>query len=132
MKELIKSVKRKSLLLILSVYWGIIFIGTSLPGKSLKYIPQYSDKLKHFAAYLILTILLYWFYLIKNKKNDLTGKQIRFIIILTGGYGILDELHQLLIPGRSCDVVDWLADLAGIFFGLVIAKFWFAKKVINA
>jgi len=132
LKKLIKSVKQKNLFFIISVYWGIIFLGTSLPGTSLDYIPQYSDKLKHFVAYLILTILLYWFYLIKNKKKDLTRKQIWFIIILTGGYGIVDELHQLLIPGRSCDIADWLSDLAGIFLGLVIARFWFAKKVINA
>jgi len=132
LKKLIKSVKQKNLFFIISVYWGIIFLGTSLPGTSLDYIPKYSDKLKHFVAYLILTILLYWFYLIKNKKKDLTRKQIWFIIILTGGYGIVDELHQLLIPGRSCDIADWLSDLAGIFLGLVIARFWFAKKVINA
>lgn len=132
MKELIKSIKQKSLFLIISIYWGIIFIGTSLPGSSLKHIPQYSDKLKHFTAYFILTFLLYWFYFIKNKKKDLSGKQIAFIIILTSGYGILDELHQLLIPGRSCDITDWFANLAGILLAIIITRFWFVKKVINA
>lgn len=131
MKERIKSIKRKSLLIIISVYWGIIFLGTSIPGTTLKYIPRYSDKLKHLVAYLILTFLLYWFYFIKNKKTDLSRKQITFLAILTSVYGILDELHQLLIPGRSCDIGDWFADVIGVILGLIIAKYWFVKKVIQ-
>jgi VanZ family protein len=32
----------------------------------------------------------------------------------------LDELHQLFIPGRSCDILDWTADTAGVIIGVII------------
>ncbi|MBI4084048.1 MAG: VanZ family protein [Candidatus Lambdaproteobacteria bacterium] len=28
-------------------------------------------------------------------------------------YGLSDELHQAFVPGRFCELSDWLADLAG-------------------
>ena len=132
MKELINAIGKKSLAIILTVYWLIIFIGTSLPGNSLHYISGFSDKFKHTVAYMGLTFLLYWLLYLKNKKNDLTRKQLARLIILISAYGIIDELHQLFIPGRSCDIRDWFADILGLFFGILIAKFWFVKKVVKS
>jgi VanZ family protein len=34
-------------------------------------------------------------------------------VALAAFYGATDELHQLFVPGRTCDVHDWLADLTG-------------------
>jgi VanZ family protein len=28
-------------------------------------------------------------------------------------YGGTDEIHQYFVPGRSCDVFDWIADIVG-------------------
>ena len=36
-------------------------------------------------------------------------------------YGITDEWHQMYVPGRMPDVVDWLADVAGLVTGYAIA-----------
>jgi len=44
-----------------------------------------------------------------------------YLTFMTGIFiGLLDELHQLFVPGRTCDWKDWLADLAGIAFGLTV------------
>lgn len=32
-------------------------------------------------------------------------------------YGVSDEFHQLFVPGRMCDPVDWMVDTAGATFG---------------
>jgi VanZ family protein len=32
-------------------------------------------------------------------------------------YGIIDETHQYFVPGRDCNVWDWLADTLGAFLG---------------
>lgn len=32
-------------------------------------------------------------------------------------YGVSDEFHQLFVPGRMCDPVDWAVDTAGATLG---------------
>ncbi len=48
-----------------------------------------------------------------------------YALICASVYGASDELHQILVPGRSCDPMDWLVDtiaaaLAVALFALVI------------
>jgi VanZ family protein len=33
-------------------------------------------------------------------------------------FGALDEVHQLWIPGRTADPIDWAADAAGSVVGI--------------
>jgi VanZ family protein len=44
---------------------------------------------------------------------------------ITSGYGILDELHQLLIPGRTAEGLDMIADI----LGSILAAALFARKL---
>ncbi|HIY84267.1 VanZ family protein [Rubneribacter sp.] len=37
-------------------------------------------------------------------------------------YGVTDELHQLFVPDRACDPVDWLVDTAGAALGALLAS----------
>ncbi len=39
---------------------------------------------------------------------------------LGGVLGLADELHQRYVPGRSCDVMDLAADLAGLALAQVV------------
>ena len=32
-------------------------------------------------------------------------------------YGVSDEVHQLFVPERMCDPVDWMVDTAGSALG---------------
>ena len=36
-------------------------------------------------------------------------------------YGVSDEFHQLFVPGRMCDPMDWLVDTAGAALGSGLA-----------
>ena len=40
-----------------------------------------------------------------------------FVLALGTSYGALDELHQSLVPGRSAELGDWLADAVGVALG---------------
>ena len=42
-------------------------------------------------------------------------------------YGATDEFHQWFVPGRCTDVMDWLTDTAGGFFGS-----WLALSIASA
>lgn len=38
-------------------------------------------------------------------------------IIITSAYAVTDELHQLFVEGRSCEIRDWTIDTAGAIIG---------------
>jgi VanZ family protein len=37
------------------------------------------------------------------------------VLVLCWLYGLSDEVHQIWVPGRSADILDWLVDGLGIF-----------------
>lgn len=49
-------------------------------------------------------------------------------IICASLYGITDEFHQLFVPGRMCDPLDWLVDTAGASVGSYLAFFALRHK----
>lgn len=105
----------------LTVYWIVIFILTSIPAESVPSV-GISDKLQHLLAYCVLAMLLYLTLVIQNKFPLLKSNAITFSIIILFVYGVLDELHQLLIPGRSGEVMDVVADVVGGIIGLIIVR----------
>lgn len=46
-------------------------------------------------------------------------------IVCASLYGVTDELHQLFVPGRMCDPLDWLVDTlgGGLGSGIIYAVF---------
>jgi len=41
-------------------------------------------------------------------------------ILIAGAWGVLDEIHQAFVPGRSADVADLLADTIGAVLGTTV------------
>ena len=50
-------------------------------------------------------------------------RSFEYAILFSAVYGIIDELHQSLIPGRSCDILDWIADILGAFLSFFVYKY---------
>lgn len=115
----------------LIVYWIILFTATTLPGPQLPDI-HIGDKIEHFSAFFILAVLLN-LTLIFQKKSYFLFKYAKLVtIIICFLYGAIDELHQMIIPGRYADIRDWLADSTGVLIGVLIlnfVKFLFNYKV---
>jgi len=44
-------------------------------------------------------------------------RQVWLVVLAVTLYGILDEIHQYFVPGRSADVYDALADASGALLG---------------
>lgn len=111
----------------LILYWLMLFIGTSLPSSAVPGMGV-SDKFKHFAAYAILSFMLVLTYRVQTRLPLLRRNAPLFSIITTMAYGVLDELHQMLIPGRSCELGDYIADTIGAVIGVscavYILKLW--------
>ena len=74
------------------------------------------DKLQHLLAYGALGLAaglwaspVFW-----KRRPVLT----LLLVTLTGSaYGAIDEFHQYFVPGRDCNVWDWIADTLGAFLG---------------
>ena len=41
-------------------------------------------------------------------------------------YAATDEFHQMFVPGRACDVADWLVDVSAV--ALVAGIWWLVKR----
>jgi len=115
------KIKFRTLLIIWIV---VMFTVSSIPD--LKIIPHWhftwKDKIAHIAEYAILALL---FLLMLRQENRIANRKRRLLTILCFGLliSVIDELHQLFIPGRSTDFLDIVAD----FFGIVIMAFIFDK-----
>lgn len=49
--------------------------------------------------------------------------QVVVVLIIAGGYGIVDELHQASVPGRVSSLGDVLTDLGAVASTLVVAGY---------
>ncbi len=118
--------KAKLINVVLGIYWLILFIATTLPGKDL---PKtgIGDKTEHFTAYGILSVLLSLSMMFQDKYFLIKKHFALAALTVISVYAALDELHQLFIPGRSCDILDWSADFIGASIGILIVTFFFKK-----
>lgn len=88
-------------------------------------IARYPDKFIHFLLFTGFGLLLnlsFRFYILKNWRIYLFSASVGTI------YGILDEIHQSFVPGRSATVGDLYADIAGILFSQIIVFAYIWRK----
>ncbi len=105
----------------LIIYWLLLFVATTLPSADMPKTGV-SDKIEHFTAYMILAILFNLTLMFQTKYPKLRKKAWLYTLIFILTYAGLDELHQLFIPGRDCDIFDWLSDTSGVLLGLGLVK----------
>lgn len=116
---------------LLGIYWTILLVLTSLPGNDLPDI-SVGDKFEHFFAFCGLAVLLNLSLLVQEKYKKLKKYSSSFTLFIVGFYAGLDEFHQLFIPGRDCEFLDWIADftgaLAGVFIMMLILKHFLSRQ----
>ncbi|MDI6844625.1 MAG: VanZ family protein [Candidatus Saccharicenans sp.] len=101
------------------VYCGLIFF-LSTRDLKLKLGLLFWDKGAHSLEFAGLGFLLALGFF--NNFSELKFLRV-YLTILTGlAIGVLDEIHQMFVPGRQCDWKDWLADALGLLAGLI--AFW--------
>jgi VanZ family protein len=101
---------------------GVIFALSAQPDP-LPFLPAglfTYDKLLHACEYAVLGFL--------SCRALLAGglaptRALLVALALASLYGASDEIHQLYVPNRTCDVKDWVADTAGAALGVALAAF---------
>lgn len=80
---------------------------------------EVSDKVEHFTAYGGFALTLLWG--LSGGRLSTVSRGAAFAATAVASmYGVTDELHQYFVPGRSCDVHDWLADTSGAAIAVII------------
>jgi hypothetical protein len=131
---MILSLQQKIAACLLVLYWPALFILTHIPIPVVVQKADVSDKSLHFLAYLVFTFLL-WFTVSSDRKVKWSRAAPWLVLFVIVIYGILDEWLQSYIVGRSCDVRDFLMDLAGALTGLILFSFltfWLAGLAVTA
>jgi len=110
----------------LTIYWLILLTATSIPVEKLPSI-GINDKINHFIAYFVLSVLVNLTLIYQRKSRLLFEKALVATIVICLFYGAVDELHQMLVPGRFAETLDWIADALGTFTGISIFYFLLNK-----
>jgi VanZ family protein len=74
------------------------------------------DKAVHIFLYAILGALATR----ASLTEAVPARSLLRTLAWVAAFGGVDELHQRFIPGRSADVVDWFADVAGGAIGITL------------
>jgi VanZ family protein len=101
------------------LYCLLIFIQSSYPSPKIEpNLPNF-DKVLHFMGYALLGALF-----LRAFYSTSINRRLKLIfmlsILLSGLYGISDEIHQYFVPSRSADVMDVAADFVGAAWGVFL------------
>jgi VanZ family protein len=113
--------RRLSLWVPVFAYMIAIFFVSNLQVAPLP--EEVSDKTAHIWAYAGLAVLS-----VRAVGGGLPCPVVFRVawlaLVVAGGYGIFDEIHQLFVPGRSGDLLDWYADVSGAVLGIGACWLW--------
>jgi VanZ family protein len=83
----------------------------------------WTDKIAHFIVFGLLGWLVARG-LYHSQNNHLQKMFFKLTIFISLLYAAMDEIHQLLVPGRYADIYDFIADLLGVVVFAWLYKIW--------
>ena len=123
---MLKWYHRKYFWFILFVFWTLLLVFVSVYPDSKKIVIEGKsdfrwDYLEHFVAYSVFGGL----YIVWRANADFTIRNIElaFLFSITCVFSMLTEYVQLLIPGRSFNVIDMLYNVVGVLIGILVTYF---------
>jgi VanZ family protein len=85
------------------------------------------DKVQHLLAFAALAAAS-GFWVPGSRWRSRPGLSFLMVAVLVSVYGLVDEVHQFFVPGRDCNIWDWIADTLGAFLGTAAALFVFRLR----
>lgn len=80
------------------------------------------DKVVHFTVYACLGLLTVRAF---AGYGVAAGRAALAAVLACALYAASDELHQRFVPGRSSELLDWVADLLG---AALAVRLWWARR----
>ena len=104
-----------SVFILLIISFVIFYVSSlsfySLDNKEL----DLESVLYHFSVFFLFGLFL-MICLVRGRDKELFS----LAVILSLGYAVLDEFHQIFVPNRSASIGDILVDGAGIMFAFLV------------
>jgi VanZ family protein len=99
---------------------GILYLSFAPPSTFdfVESVPKFphADKVIHFGMFFVLTAVLIYEFVIRNKKIAYPSRQFLFVCILfpIAFGGIIEILQEAFFKPRSAEWLDWAADITGV------------------
>jgi VanZ family protein len=95
---------------------ALILVLTSIPVPGNVIVPG-GDKTAHVLMYGVLGFLSAR----AARRSSFAPSSLIVVVLAIAVFAAIDEAHQLAIPGRSADRLDWYADVVGASLGACLA-----------
>ena len=115
-------IRRRARFIIWAFFLTAAFVTTHLPPADLGFVPKVKDTVLHFTGFTALGILTVWS--TGGASRAITLRCLGLSVFGLAVYGVFDETTQPYF-GRSCELSDWAADLAGAMAGTAITFAWY-------
>jgi VanZ family protein len=105
------------------VVWMVfIYVMSSIP--KLPHVPLFFDAntVAHALVFGVLFLLGERAFFYQHRSPILKRNSFWAAFALTCVYGILDEIHQSFVPGRTPDAMDVLADATGAIVMMLVLR----------
>lgn len=99
---------------------ALIFTASSRSRVASPHVTNIDDKFAHFAVYGLLATLVC--------RLARTWRGALGALLIASAYGVSDEFHQSFVPGRSTEVMDWVADTTGAAIAIALYFGWGAYR----
>jgi VanZ family protein len=83
----------------------------------------------HFCEYGVLTFVTFLSF--AGEEFNIRFRKFMLITTFLVTFAVLDELHQKLIPGRTCSIKDMTSDVTGILAAIIFTLLIFRSIGIN-
>lgn len=109
------------------LYAVLIFVVSAIPQIHPPLGFKWGDKVAHLLEYGIFSFLIFLAFYTSGK--DFLKRHIFLLSVLVGTvYGLSDEIHQKFVPGRDCNIYDFLADCLGIIAVQTVLWLYLKRK----
>lgn len=104
------------------LFSSAIYYASSIPAEELPdFNFAWSDKALHVMAFLAYGLAAQLAFIGWYPQWGVW--RVRIAAFLVGAtYGVLDEVHQLYVPGRNSNAGDWAADLLGLAIAFLFTR----------